>query len=120
VLDVFQETMIRNNFSGIVKPWKGDLAHFAKFGPQDLRCRLAFIDGDHGYDAVCRDIEQAERYLSEGGWICFDDAFSAYEGVDRAIVDRIIGNPTYERGVQLTRKLFAARKKRIPVTGQGV
>lgn len=113
VLDAFNETMARNGFSSIVQPWKGDLAYFASQGPQDFRCRLAFIDGDHGYEAVCRDIEQVEHYLSEGGWICFDDAFSVYDGVNKAIADNIIGRPeVYECGVQLTRKLYVARRRR--------
>lgn len=113
VLDVFNETMDRNGFSSIVQPWKGDLAHFASQAPHDFRCRLAFIDGDHGYDAVSRDIERVEQYLSEGGWICFDDAFSVYEGVNKAITDKIIGRPEmYEYGIQLTRKLYVARRRR--------
>ncbi len=113
VLDVFNQTMDCNGFATIVRPWKGDLAHFVQHGPQGLRYRLAFIDGDHGYDAVCHDIEQAEKYLSEGGYICFDDAFSVYEGVNRAITDRIVSRPEmYERGIQLTRKLYVARRRR--------
>ena len=113
VLDVFNQTMDRNGFAAIARPWKGDLAHFVQHGPQGLRYRLAFVDGDHGYDAVCHDIDQAEKYLSEGGYICFDDAFSVYEGVNRAITDRIISRPEmYECGIQLTRKLFVARRRR--------
>ena len=45
-----------------------------------------------------------------GGWICFDDAFSSYEGVDRAIARLVIDNPAYDLTRQLTRKCFAARK----------
>jgi predicted O-methyltransferase YrrM len=113
ILEVFNQTMTRNGFSEVVRPWKGDLASFAERAPQDFKCRLAFIDGDHGYDAVCADIAEVERYLSEGGWICFDDAFSVYEGVNRAITERIIGRPdVYEHGIQLTRKLYAARRRR--------
>jgi len=73
--------------------------------------KFAFIDGDHGYDAVCKDIENVERYLVPGAWICFDDAFSSYEGVSRAIQDMIINNPEYSFGQQMTRKFFVARKK---------
>jgi len=111
VLDAFNETMDRNGFSAIVSPWKGDLAHFTRHGPQGLRFRLAFIDGDHSYEAVCRDIEHVEERLSYGGWICLDDAFSVYEGVNRAINERIIGRPEiFDCGLQLTRKLFVARR----------
>lgn len=113
VLDAFNHTIARNGFVDVVEPWKGDLAEFAKNGPKNFRCRLAFIDGDHGFDAVCRDIDQVEQYLSDGGWICFDDAFSVYDGVDRAITDRVIRRmDVYERATQLTRKLFVARRRR--------
>jgi predicted O-methyltransferase YrrM len=116
VLDIFNQTMKRNGFADIVRPWKGDLLHFMQHAPKGFRCRLAFIDGDHSYDAVCRDIEYVEHYLSEGGWLCFDDAFSVYEGVDRAITERIIGRPEmYECGIQLTRKLYVAKRRKNTV-----
>jgi len=54
-----------------------------------------------------------DRYLVPGGWICFDDAFSYYDGVNRAIEDCIINNPGYELCQQMTRKFFIARKKSI-------
>lgn len=112
ILDVFRQTMERNRLSSVVYPWKGDLTHFAKHCPKDFRCRLAFIDGDHSYDAVCQDIEHVEQYLSVGGWICFDDAFSVYEGVTQAIIDRVINRPDiYEYGIHLTRKLYIAKRR---------
>jgi hypothetical protein len=78
--------------------------------PSSLRCKLAFIDGDHSYEAVTADIAAVERFLVPGGWICFDDAFSCYEGVDRAISDRIINSGRYDRCQQVTRKFFVARR----------
>ena len=48
--------------------------------------------------------------LVPGGWLCFDDAFSTYEGVDRAIRDLVIGKPEFDFSQQLTRKLFVARR----------
>ena len=74
--------------------------------------RLAFLDGDHGYETVMKDIARVDARLSVGGWICFDDAFTTYEGVNVAINEAIIGNPNYELCSQLTRKLFVARKAR--------
>jgi predicted O-methyltransferase YrrM len=111
ILDLFREVMRRNDLVDVVHPFRGDIAMFAAAAPADLRCRLAFIDGDHAYDAVCRDIEVVERYLQPGGWICFDDAFSCYDGVNRAIVSRIVDSGRYDRCQQLTRKFFAARRK---------
>jgi hypothetical protein len=111
LLDVFRETIARNSLNDVVRPFRGDMQMFAGSAPGDLRCKLAFIDGDHGYRAVCQDIEDVERFLVPGGWICFDDAFSCYEGVNRAITDRIITSGDYQRCQQLTRKLFVARRR---------
>jgi predicted O-methyltransferase YrrM len=112
VLEIFNETIHRNGFSPIVKPFKGDLSQFVSNNLTSRNgYRLAFIDGDHSYEAVCKDIEIVQSMLSPGGWICFDDAFTVYEGVDRAIHDSIISKPLlFEKGIQLTRKLFVARK----------
>lgn len=112
ILDIFKETISRNGLEGIVTPFKGDLSLFVKHAPKNLKIKLAFIDGDHGYDAVCNDIENVEKFLVPGGWICFDDAFSSYDGVNQAITDKIINNPKYERCQQLTRKFFVARLKK--------
>jgi hypothetical protein len=111
VFDCFQETISRCQMEDVIRPHKGDLASFlSKTGP-DFKCKLAFLDGDHGYDAVCSDIRNIDRYLIAGGWLCFDDAFTVYEGVNRAISDLVLRNPVYERCQQMTRKLFIARKK---------
>lgn len=111
VLDIFMETMTKNNLFDIVKPCRGTLKDLKTIVPKGFKCRLAFIDGDHSYEAVCQDIEDIEPYLVEGGWICFDDAFSMYEGVNKAITALIINNPAYELCQQMARKLFIARKK---------
>lgn len=111
VLDVFRDTIARNGLGDVVRPYRGNLQMFAADAPASLRCKLAFIDGDHSYDAVVADIAAVERFLVPGGWICFDDAFSSYEGVDRAIVDRIVESGRYDRCQQVTRKFFVARRK---------
>ena len=110
ILDIFNETMQRNSLDKVVHPLRGTSAQLND--RKDMKLRLAFIDGDHTYEAVCRDIENALPRLVPGGWLCFDDAFSNYEGVDRAIRERVIGNRDLEVSLQLTRKLFVARKRR--------
>jgi predicted O-methyltransferase YrrM len=113
VLEIFEESVFRYGLQDIVIPYKGTLAAFLKAMPPQSRFRLAFIDGDHGYEAVCADIALVDSVLSPGGWICFDDAFTSYEGVNRAIEESIMGNPAYELGQQMTRKLFVARKRQV-------
>jgi hypothetical protein len=58
---------------------------------------------------VAKDIAMVERFLLPGGWICFDDAFSSYAGVDQAITELVINSGHYQQCQQLTRKLFVAR-----------
>jgi len=109
VYDVFVESMQKHGLNDLVEAHRGD-ARVISSMPQ-LKARLAFIDGDHSYDAVCSDIEQVEKALLPGGWICFDDAFSHYDGVNRAIQDKVINSGRYELCQQMTRKLFVARRR---------
>lgn len=110
-LDAFNQSIAANGLENWVVPFKGNLANFADRAVVGLRLRMAFIDGDHSYEAVAKDIEYVERFLLPGGWICFDDAFSSYDGVDRAIEECIIASEKYHQCQQLTRKLFVARRR---------
>lgn len=111
VFDCFRETIAKRGMDEVVHPHRGDLASLLATQGPGFKCRLAFLDGDHGYGAVCEDIRNIDRHLVPGGWLCFDDAFTCYEGVNRAIAELIIANPRYECCQQMTRKLFVARKK---------
>lgn len=107
--DIFCANIERKGLRGVVKHYRGLISSFAESFSGKLR--LVFVDGDHSYEAVSNDIETVERYLVPGGWIAFDDAFSSYDGVNRAIQDRIINSGKYELAQQMTRKCFAARRK---------
>lgn len=109
-LDAFNNSISNNSLSDWVSPFKGDLECFADSAPDGLKLRMAFIDGDHSYAAVAKDIGIVERFLMPDGWICFDDAFSSYSGVNRAIEELIISSGKYSQCQQLTRKLFVARR----------
>lgn len=111
VLEIFENSVSTNGLDGVVIPHRGTLKSFLRTGGRSHELRLAFIDGDHGYDAVCGDIKLIDSVLVPGGWICFDDAFTSYEGVNGAVKELIIANPGYELGQQMTRKLFVARKR---------
>lgn len=113
VLEGFQDNIRRRGLDAVVKPHRGTAATFVEQVPSDFRCRLIFLDGDHGAAAVADDIARLLPFLVAGGWICFDDAFSVYEGVDRAITTAIIENPAFDIKRQMTRKCFAARKAAV-------
>lgn len=110
LFDMFRDTIAARGLSPVVKPFRGTVETFLAAAPKDFRCRLAFLDGDHGYEAVCSDITRVSAHLVPGGWLCFDDAFSTYEGVDRAIRELVMGNRAFDFTQQMTRKFFVARK----------
>lgn len=111
VFQIFEENISNNDLQSIVKPFRGDSSMFVSALPDNFKCKMAFIDGDHSYNAVCTDIKNIEKYLSKGGWVCFDDAFSSYDGVNKAITDCVINSGRYDLCQQMTRKFFVARFK---------
>jgi predicted O-methyltransferase YrrM len=110
VLAAFRHSVKSTGLEAVVTPHRGSLSTFLKKAPPDFKCKLAFIDGDHGYEAVKRDIRDVEHVLIPGGWLCFDDAFTNSTGVDRAISELVLASSNYELAQQLTRKLFVARR----------
>ena len=107
-LDAFKHFISENNLQSYVKPHKTNLSTFLT-QEKDRKIKFAFIDGDHSYEAVSSDINCIKQCLVPGAWICFDDAFSFYKGVDRAITDWIINSKDFSYSQQLTRKLFVAQ-----------
>jgi predicted O-methyltransferase YrrM len=77
----------------------------------ELRIGMLFLDADHSEASVRADIEGFLPMMEPGGCMCFDDAFTIYDGIDRAITDALINRipPIMAAGSQLTRKLFSAR-----------
>jgi predicted O-methyltransferase YrrM len=110
VFERFQANICARGLDRVVLPHRGTTTTFAASRPESFRTRLIFIDGDHGYPAVVNDIDRLTPFLLPGGWVCFDDARSGYDGVDRAIRDRILHDPAYDIKRQMTRKCFAARR----------
>ncbi len=51
---------------------------------RDTTFHLAFIDGDHSYEAVKRDLQNAGRLVAEGGLLCGDDLELQFEDLDEA------------------------------------
>lgn len=113
ILEAFNNSVTQFGVRDRVHGYRGTSALLLRSPLADCRFRLAFLDGDHGYDAVCEDIKRVTTQLVPGGWICFDDAFTSYEGVDKAIRDQILGNPAFDCGNQITRKMFVARKRTL-------
>jgi predicted O-methyltransferase YrrM len=107
-----QNSLDRHNLSKFVEIFKGDVSNFSKKpASTELECGLVFIDADHSFQSVCKDIEFAESVLVSGGWLCLDDAGTVYNGVDQAIKKMITSKPAHYRNViQITRKMLIAQK----------
>jgi hypothetical protein len=95
----------------VVYAVRGNSARLTAMLPISFACKLAYIDGEHSYEAVRCDILNVEPFIVEGGWLCFDDAFSGYSGVDCALDELVLGRDGFGDFRQLTRKLFVARKQ---------
>lgn len=106
----FHARMVSSGLSEVVLPHRGTSVTFAASRAADFRCKLAFIDGEHSYSAVKQDVLSLEPFLVVNGWLCFDDAFSCYSGVDRAITEFVSSSGLYGEFTRVGRKLFAARR----------
>jgi predicted O-methyltransferase YrrM len=115
IYERFMANVHAQGLDATVTAHRGTAATFAAQAPAGFRCRLLFIDGDHGYEAVRQDILSLAPFVVPGGWICFDDAFSSYEGVNRAISELVLADPSFDIKRQFTRKCFAARKALSPI-----
>lgn len=112
LMEVVGRNLDQRNLGGVARPFRGTAEMFARSRPSGFKCRLLFLDGDHGYREVSRDIKALVPFLVPGGWICFDDAHTTYEGVDRAIREHIIESGNFDLCHQPTRKCFMARLRR--------
>jgi len=110
ILDIFTESVKSNNLEEFVVPFRGNFEMFSAQADQGLKARMVFIDGDHSYESVVRDITIAERYIVPGGRRFIEDTFSSYAGINEAITEKVISSPLFTQCQQLTRKLFVARR----------
>lgn len=104
----FEQSLETFGVAHLVTAVKGDSSILESMS--DLSVRLAFIDADHSFEAVAADIHRVAARMTSGAWIAFDDAFSFYDGVDRAIQQLVIGGSDFRSGQQLTRKFFVAQR----------
>lgn len=69
--------------------------------PHLRKLDMVFIDGDHEYEAVCRDIREWRPRLAPGGLLCGHDARSAdWPGVDQALAE-LVPDAEYVPGTAL-------------------
>jgi len=71
---------------------------------------LLFLDGDHGYEAVARDVADWSRHVRPGGYLLMHDVVHAvHQGPRRVVDEQLRGNPQWveQRYVD---SMFVARR----------
>lgn len=92
--EIFLHNLEINGVRGLVD-FKQAFSHDVAKGFEQA-IDLLFIDGDHSYDAVKRDIEDWAPMLKPDGFIAFHDVDrSAFPGTRRAIDEFLTGNPNW-------------------------
>lgn len=66
----------------------------------DGQCSVLFVDGEHTYEALSKDLDCWLPKLADGGFVVLHDATSSYPGVLRAIDERLIGRPLEYRALE--------------------
>ena len=72
--------------------------------------RMIFVDGDHTYQGVKKDIEALSGALASGGYICFHDYCSSFPGVIQAVDEMVFSSVQYEQK-NLIKSLAIAKKR---------
>ena len=110
-LDSLLGVMAARNLLEWVLPHHGTGATFAQLMPLDFRCRLLVLEGAHACSDASTDIFALEHYLSPGGWLAVDHAFSSFPGASLALETLFRQRGHFEMARQLTPTLFVARKR---------
>lgn len=91
--DLFRENVERAGVSDLVRPLVQTSEEAA--AAFDEPVEVLFIDGDHSYEAVCRDWDLWTPKLVEGGWVVLHDTGENWEGPRRLVRERIFGSRHY-------------------------
>lgn len=106
----FQRHVEQAGLSGFVKLYNMPAQNAIRQHGEDFNnVRLLFIDGDHSYEGVRRDIENFAPRLQVGGLIVFDDYHSDGPGVVRAVRELIFDSDQYDQAVQFHGVLIARK-----------
>jgi hypothetical protein len=110
-LDSLLGVMASRNLLEWVLPHHGTGATFAQLMPLDFRCRLLLLEGAHACSDVATDIFALEGFLSPGGWLAVDHAFSSFPGASLALETLFRQRSHFEFARQLSKTLYVARKR---------
>ncbi len=103
IFRIFRANMVRHGLWGHIRPMVMPSADAARVFA-DKTADLVFIDANHRYEQVLRDIQAWLPKVREGGIICGHDYDGAHQGVVRAVQEalpefRVVLNCLWHRRV---------------------
>lgn len=107
-LDIFKDIMKKTGLEGAVEPFRGTSIQYAR--QQNVQLRMVFIDGDHTYDGVRKDILALADRVVDNGSMCFHDYSVHFPGVVKA-VDEFVVNSEGFGDIFRVKDLLVARKR---------
>ncbi len=106
-LEIFRDIVRKVGLDDLIVAFKGNSYQCAR----ELKApvRMAFIDGDHTYDGVKKDILALADMIVENGFMCFHDYSSSFPGVVQAVNEFVINSGRFADIYQV-KGLLVARK----------
>lgn len=108
-LDIFADIGKRVGLGSHITPFKGNSTLYMESQGKGSKFRLIFIDGDHTYQGVKKDIEALRDAVVPGGYVCFHDYSASFPGVVKAVDELILNSPEYQQRC-LVGSLMIAKK----------
>ena len=105
---IFKKNLKTFKINEYVHSYRGTLIEFLRTNKKKFR--VIFLDGDHSFKGVSQEIKFVKHLLKKGGWLCFDDAFTVYKGINQAIKSELLKDKNFSNFTQITRKMFIAQK----------
>jgi hypothetical protein len=107
-LSIFKDIIKKVGLEQYIEPFKGTSSEYTQW--QKIPLRMVFIDGDHTYEGVKKDVLALNDMIVENGYLCFHDYSATFPGVMRA-VDELVKNSGEYSDIFLVKTLLVARKK---------
>ena len=107
IIDDFKQNLKVCGVLDFVKPMVMSSEDAAKIINEELRA--VFIDGNHTYEGVSRDIDLWHNKVKSGGYLIFHDYSHHFEGSMQAI-DEFLKNADYYKIVMIVDSLLIAKK----------
>jgi len=109
-LEIFTDIIKKVGLERHIEPFKGTSVDYSQL--HKIPLRMAFIDGDHTYDGVKKDVFALSDMIVENGYLCFHDYSNSFPGVVRAVDELVIKSDNY-RDIYLVKSLLIAKKKNV-------